>query len=121
MFLHEHYSIPRFRPLVDLNARQSMAYPAHGLAARFPGRAVLLRQFPATMLRARGLLDDRGVMRYRDALAFDSRACRGMIWLTPGSVFSRHSLAFIGDSVADVFLMQDIFFDDASSGGKTAR
>ena len=118
MFLHEHYGIPKLRPLVDLNARQSMAYPAHGLAARFPGRVVLVRQFPATMLRARGILDDLGVMRYRDTLAFDSRARRGMIWLSPGLALSRHSFAFIGDSVADVFLMQDIFLVDASRCGK---
>lgn len=29
---------PRLRPLVDLNARRSMAEPAHGLARRLPGR-----------------------------------------------------------------------------------
>ncbi len=32
---------PRLRPIVDINARHSMALPAHGLAARLPGKTVL--------------------------------------------------------------------------------
>jgi hypothetical protein len=32
---------PRLRPLVDLNARLSMALPAHGLADRLPGKTLL--------------------------------------------------------------------------------
>ncbi|HKP97640.1 MAG TPA: hypothetical protein VJ385_17995 [Fibrobacteria bacterium] len=32
---------PRLRPLVDVNARHSMALPAHGLARRLPGKSLL--------------------------------------------------------------------------------
>jgi hypothetical protein len=32
---------PRLRPTVDINARHSMALPAHGLADRLPGRTLL--------------------------------------------------------------------------------
>jgi hypothetical protein len=32
---------PRLRPLVDINARLSMALPAHGLADRLPGKTLL--------------------------------------------------------------------------------
>jgi hypothetical protein len=32
---------PRLRPLVDINARLSMAMPAHGLADRLPGKTLL--------------------------------------------------------------------------------
>lgn len=32
---------PRLRPVVDINARQSMALPAHGLAQRLPGKTLL--------------------------------------------------------------------------------
>jgi hypothetical protein len=39
-YVHGTPEGPRLRPLVDLNARLSMAMPAHGLARRLPGRFV---------------------------------------------------------------------------------
>jgi hypothetical protein len=94
----------RLRPLVDLNARMSMAYPAHGLAARFPGRAVLLRQIPAGALRIPGEYKDLRLSW--DKLSFNSALRRGAIWLTPLLPLPRHSLAFVGDHEADVLSLQ---------------
>lgn len=39
-YVHGAPDAPRLRPLVDINARLSMAMPAHGLARRLPGRFV---------------------------------------------------------------------------------
>jgi hypothetical protein len=39
-YVHDAPEAPRLRPLVDINARLSMAMPAHGLARRLPGRFV---------------------------------------------------------------------------------
>ena len=40
-YVHKTPDGPRLRPLVDVNARLSMALPAHGLARRLPGRHLL--------------------------------------------------------------------------------
>lgn len=98
----------RFRPLVDLNARQSMAWPAHGLATRFPDRAILFRQISAT---AR-LRDGRSVSNHviSDKLFFDLTARRGAIRLTPLLPFARVSWAIFGDDEADVLAQHDTLF-----------
>jgi hypothetical protein len=85
----------RLRPLVDLNARLSMAAPAHGVAARVPGKAVLYRQFSTTQGMPKMLLaaqTSRGVNLTR---SFDKS--RGVIWLTPLlSSITRHAVAYVG-------------------------
>lgn len=40
-YVHKTPDGPRLRPLVDVNARRSMAEPAHGLSMRLPGRILL--------------------------------------------------------------------------------
>jgi hypothetical protein len=89
----------QFRLLSDLNARCSMAWPAHGLAARFPGRAILLRQFSTTAMRVFGR--QNALPHYRDNLSFDSTRARGAIWLTPLLSLTRHAVAFVGNDGAD--------------------
>jgi hypothetical protein len=107
IFTHRLDGHLRLRLLVDLNARHSMALPAHGLAARFPGSTILLRQFPVTALRRAG---DSGDLRSLcDSLSFNSGSRRGMIRLTPQLGFSRISLAFFGDDETDVNGMQNEF------------
>jgi hypothetical protein len=105
LYIHETREGPRLRSLVDLNARQSMAWPAHGLAARFPGRAILMRQLPASELCVP--LGYEGLRERCDKLSFDRPGGRGAVWLTPLLPLSRHTLAFIGDSEAEVLKIQD--------------
>jgi hypothetical protein len=104
MFLHSHGEQLRFRPLVDLNARQSMAWPAHGLAARFADRAVLFRQFPAKSIR---IPDHYAALD--DLISFDRRAHRGAIWITPLLPLTRVSVAFVGHDEADVLALHQEF------------
>jgi hypothetical protein len=82
-----------------------MAWPAHGLAARFPGRAILMRQLPASELCVP--LGYEGLRERCDKLSFDRPGGRGAVWLTPLLPLSRHTLAFIGDSEAEVLKIQD--------------
>jgi hypothetical protein len=105
IFTHRLPEGLRFRRLVDLNARHSMALPAHGLAARFPGKAILLRQMPAKAWR--GPRDYDELRNVCDTLSFNSRALRGMICLTPLLDFSRVSWAFVGENETDVTGMHE--------------
>lgn len=101
-------SVLRFRPLADLNARLTMAWPLHGLAARFPGRAILLRHFPATQIRVPA--DYGELLKTFDKMSFDSASGRLVIWLTPLLPLTRHSLAFVGkpgDGETDLLEMQE--------------
>lgn len=109
MFLYERAGAISLRPLVDLNARQSMAWPVHGLAARFPGRAVLFRQFSATSLELPERADT-----LQDILSFDANAWRGVLWLTPLLPLARVSVAFIGRDEADVLALQHEFLEHFS-------
>lgn len=105
MFVHEREGRQRLRPLVDVNARQSMAWPLHGLAARYPDRTLLFRQFPAKSLRQPDDYKDLGNMT--GTLSFDVKSRRGAILLAPLLPFSRVSWAFIGRDEPDVFALQD--------------
>jgi len=109
MFVHEGPQGPRLRPLVDLNARQSMAWPVHGLAARFPGRCVLFRQFSATSLTVPRTRDD-----LQDILSFDVDAGRGALWLTPLLPLARVSVAYIGHDETDVLALHEEFLNTFS-------
>jgi hypothetical protein len=104
MFLHSDGGHIRFRPLVDLNARQSMAWPAHGLAARFPDRAVLFRQFPATSIRI-----PENYRALEAMMSFDHTTQRGAIWITPLLPLARVSVAFVGHDEADVLALHQEF------------
>ena len=107
LLAHRFRGVTRLRPLCDLNARRSMASPAHGLAARFPDRAVLIRHYPAGTLRVpAGYPELRALC---DTLSFDSRARQGMIWISPLLSFSRASLAFVGRDADDALAMQRDF------------
>lgn len=105
--------VVRFRPLVDLNARQSMAWPAHGLATRYPDRAVLFRQFSATMR----LQDGRTMSNWtiRDNLSFNPLTRRGALRMTPLLPFARVSWAIIGHDEADVLAQHDALFGAPAS------
>ncbi len=105
MFVFEREGVRRLRPLVDLNARQSMAWPLHGLAARFPARTVLFRQFPAAAVRQ---FDDYHTLsRLCDNLSFDHESQRGAILLTPLLPFSRVSWAIIGRDEPDALALHE--------------
>lgn len=99
MFVHRRGERRQVRPLVDLNARQSMAWPAHGLAARFPDKAVLFRQYPAKAFQS---LRDGDFSALRRVETFDGTSGRGAILLTPLLPLTRVSFAFVGDDEADV-------------------
>lgn len=99
----------RLRPLVDLNARASMAWPAHGLAARFPGRAAAVVQLPAAALHIPR--DPAALARAWGPLAFTPARGEGALWLTPfdhgRDPLPRHSLGFIGADAAAVEQLRD--------------
>ena len=72
---------PRLRPLVDLNARQSMAQPAHGLALRLPGRILLWMWAKPRKLK---LPDDyRALDEKLGECAFQSRTGTGVLAVSP--------------------------------------
>ncbi len=98
----------RFRPLVDLNARCSMAFPVHGLAHRFPKRAILMTQIPSTI----ALPEDAAELRDRlGALHFDPKEQRGVFLVTPLMPGTRrHAWACVGRDEADVRAMREEVF-----------
>lgn len=99
----------RLRPLVDLNARVTMAWPLHGLARRFPDRAILLRHEATTALHI--------PLNYAELLPFLDKMSRAtsnggvVIWLTPLLPLSRHALAFLGASESEVIRMHGALRD----------
>ena len=94
----------RFRPLVDLNARCSMAYPAHGLSRKFPDKAILISQTPSSVPLPKNLTELRN--RLGD-LHFDPATKRGVFLITPLMPGPRrHAFAFIGNDEAEVKVMQ---------------
>ncbi len=95
----------RLRPLVDLNARCSMAYPAHGLFHRFPDRAVLVCQWPAAYAPVPSHY--AALRKTLGALHFDSEARRGAFWLTPLSGARRHGVAFLGHDAGDALQLSE--------------
>lgn len=109
MFVFRRDGALHLRPLVDLNARQSMAWPAHGLAARFPGKALLFRQLATASLPR--FNDYRALLTQCDNLSFDDVAQRGAILLTPLLPLSRASWAIIGRDEADVYVLQDAWLE----------
>lgn len=100
MFVHRRGDRQYLRPLVDLNARQSMAWPAHGLATRFPDKAVLFRQYPSKLFK--NLHDGHALFSASGFGSFDDKSRRGAILLTPLLPFTRVACAFIGDDETDV-------------------
>jgi hypothetical protein len=105
MFAHEQQGEIKFRALVDLNARGSMAWPAHGLAARFPGCAILFRQMPASSLKVPTGYPELSDLC--DNLSFNPEHGRGAIWVTPLLHLARVSFALVGVDAADVVRMND--------------
>ncbi len=103
MYAHEENRL-RFRALVDLNARVSMAFPVHGLATRFPGKAVLLSQSPSSI----PLPKNPPALREKlGSLQFDPKTKRGVFLITPLMPGPRrHAFAFIGKDEADVQSMR---------------
>jgi len=89
-----------FRSLVDLNARCSMAWPVHGLAQCFRDRAVMIQQVPSSKIFSEKKFD--AMTNITNKLFFDQKTRRGVIHLTPLPALKRHSLAFVGNDVADV-------------------
>lgn len=108
LYRHDSGASGRLRSLVDLNARMSMAFPAHGLAARFPGRAVLCAQVSATSPGASGV--GVNLCSIRDNLTFDLQARRGVLRITPPLPLPRHSLAFVGGDEEEVTGLRRAFF-----------
>jgi len=93
-----------FRPLVDLNARCSMAFPVHGLSRRFPDRAILISQTPSSVPLPKSPDELRN--RLGD-LHFNPATKRGVFLITPlipGP--RRHAFAFIGADESDVKALQ---------------
>lgn len=80
-YVHQTQDGPCLRPLVDVNARLSMALPAHGLARRLPGRHVL---WTWTKPRKLNLPADYPAL---DAAlgpnAFNASASRGILAVSP--------------------------------------
>lgn len=94
----------RFRPLVDLNARCSMALPVHGLSRRFPDRAILISQIPSSVPLPKSPVELQN--RLGD-LHFNPAAKRGVFLITPLMPGPRrHAFAFIGEDESDVKALQ---------------
>ena len=95
----------RFRPLVDLNARCSMAFPVHGLSRRFPDKAVLVSQVPSTI---RLPANPEKLRQALGELHFDPETKRGAFLITPLMPGPRrHAWAFIGKDEADVLSLRE--------------
>jgi hypothetical protein len=80
-YVHAAPEGPRLRPGVDINARLSMALPAHGLARRLPGRHIRWSWHKPRKLRlpaAYAELDAR-----LGAAAFDPAAREGILAVSP--------------------------------------
>jgi hypothetical protein len=72
---------PRLRPLVDINARRSMAMPAHGLADRLPGKTL---QWTWSKPRKLRLPEDYRALDERlGPLAFDRISGTGILATSP--------------------------------------
>jgi hypothetical protein len=87
---------PRLRPLVDINARHSMALPAHGLAERLPGKTLLWTWSKPRKLRLPE--DYRALDERLGQLAFKRETGTGILATSPiclGTAVRRHA----GDAV----------------------
>jgi hypothetical protein len=114
MYAWEGASAQRFRPLADLNARCSMAWPAHGLARRFPDRAVCVAQVSASALEVPEAYAK--MSQVAKGSQFDLKTRRGFIWLTPLLSLPRHSLAFIGNETEDTLQLRALTLDRFARG-----
>lgn len=72
---------PALRPLVDVNARLSMARPSHGLAHRLPGRHILWTWSKPRKLRLPA--DYRELAARLGAADFDPRTRAGILAVSP--------------------------------------
>jgi hypothetical protein len=80
-YVHRTAEGPRLRLLVDINARLSMALPAHGLARRLPGRFVRWSWHKPRKLSLPESYSDLDA-RLGDA-AFDPAATEGILAVSP--------------------------------------
>ena len=80
-YVHRTPAGPRFRPWVDINARLSMALPAHGLARRLPGRYVRWSWHKPRKLRMPESYAD--LDRRLGASAFSPEAGEGILAVSP--------------------------------------
>jgi hypothetical protein len=72
---------PRLRPVVDINARLSMALPAHGLADRLPGKTLLWIWSKPRKLALPS--DYSGLDKALGEHAFDPETRRGILAVSP--------------------------------------
>jgi hypothetical protein len=80
-YVHRAPEGPRLRPLVDINARLSMALPAHGLARRLPGRFVRWSWHKPRKLRLPGTYAE--LKARLGANAFDPSLAEGILAVSP--------------------------------------
>ncbi|MCD6024396.1 MAG: hypothetical protein K0Q91_1312 [Fibrobacteria bacterium] len=116
MYVWEKDGRKFFRPLVDLNARCSMAWPVHGLAQCFQGSTVMIAHFPAARIFVPRDYDD--MHRAANKLMLDPKTNRGFIWLTPLLALTRHSLAFVGSDATDVMNVRNMTLELLALKGK---
>ena len=116
MYVTEKNGRMFLRPLVDLNARCSMAWPVHGLAQCFQGRAVMVENFASSRFKMANDLD--GMTSARNKLHFDTKRLRGFVWLTPLVSSKRHSLAFVGNDATDVMNVRNMTIELLALKGK---
>jgi len=101
----------RFRPLVDLNARCSMAYPVHGLSRRFPEQAILMTQIPSTISLPKNPAELRRQLNALGGLHFDPKVRSGVFLVTPLMPGPRrHAWACIGRDEAEVRALREKVF-----------
>lgn len=116
MYVAEKDGRKFLRPLVDLNARCSMAWPVHGLAQCFQGSAVMIAHFPAARIFVPRDYDD--MHRAANKLMLNPKSNRGFVWLTPLLALTRHSLAFVGSDATDVMNMRNLTLELLALKGK---
>jgi hypothetical protein len=116
MYVHESEGSARFRAITDINARCSMAWPVHGLAQCFQGRAVMVCPVSAEKIFPSLDCDDMTIVT--NNLFFDTKTRRGSILLTPPRASKRHSLAFVGNDVADVMSLRKTTLELLALKGK---
>ncbi len=99
---------PRLRPLVDINARLSMAWPIHGLAERLPGKTLL---WIWSKPRKLSLPDDYRALDQRlGRWAFDPVNKTGILPVSPLSPKpKRIGFLFSADGEEDLASMRQAF------------
>jgi hypothetical protein len=104
-YVHREGGRMRFRPLVDLNARCSMAYPVHGLARRLPDRVIWLSQLSTRILSLPKTLGE--LKKALGPLHFNPASGTGVFWITPLiNGLRRQGMACVGNTLEDTEAMR---------------